>query len=79
MAIEEQANGPEYMSVKDVAAYTGLSEKFWNHLRSEGGGPLYVKLSPKAVRYRRSDVDRWMADRLRRSTFDDRPVMAEAA
>lgn len=65
---------PEYMSPEDVAEYTGLSTKFWATLRCKGGGPVYAKPSAKAVRYRRADVDAWMADRLRRSTFDDRAV-----
>lgn len=67
---------PEYLSVAELAAYTGLSAKFWNTLRSSGGGPLYVRVSAKAIRYRRADVDEWMQERVRRSTFDDRQVAA---
>jgi predicted DNA-binding transcriptional regulator AlpA len=59
----------EYMSVLDVATYTSLSAEFWNRLRSTGGGPPYIKL-PRMVRYRRVDIDAWMTERMRSSTFD---------
>jgi predicted DNA-binding transcriptional regulator AlpA len=76
MTVDQEASASEYISVQEVADYTGLSAKFWNNLRSNGGGPVYVKLSARAVRYRRADVDGWMAERIRRSTFDDRPVVS---
>ena len=66
----------EYLSAQDVSAYTGLSVDFWNRLRSQGGGPPYSKISAKAVRYRKADIDAWMEQRMRRSTFDGRPMAA---
>lgn len=66
----------EYMTTRDVADYTGLSQKFWAELRSKGDGPIYSKPSRKIVLYRRSDIDAWLASSLRRSTFDDRKVAA---
>lgn len=62
----------EYMNTKDVAAYTGLTADFWNRLRGAKGGPPYIRVSGRCVRYRRADIDAWMADRLRASTYDDR-------
>ena len=62
---------PEYMSVQDVAAYTSLTPDFWNKLRCDGGGPRYVKISARVIRYRRSDVDAWMEERMRLSTFQE--------
>ena len=76
MSALETAPAPEYLSVQEVSVYTGLSVDFWNRLRGQQGGCPYVKLSAKAVRYRKADVDAWMAQRLRRSTFDDRPPEA---
>ena len=58
----------EYMTVEDLAADFQTSTAFWNDLRSQGGGPVYLKLSGKAVRYRKSDVDKWLAERRRMST-----------
>lgn len=65
------ATEAEYMSVQDVAAYTSLTPDFWNKLRCEGGGPRYVKISARVVRYRRSEVDAWMEERMRLSTFQE--------
>lgn len=65
----------EYMRTEELAAYTGLSERFWHDLRWGGGGPPYVKPSKKIVLYRRTDVDAWMASKMRHSSFDDRPVV----
>lgn len=63
--------GDEYLTVENLASYTSLTRDFWNKLRCEGGGPRYVKISARVVRYRRSDVDAWMAERTRLSTFQE--------
>lgn len=68
----------EYISTKQLAAYTGLSEPYWANLRSQGGGPAYIKLA-KHVRYRRAEVDRWLAERERASTFAKNTPDAAAA
>lgn len=72
MKTQSAGDKPEFESVADLAARTGTSEKFWHNLRCSGGGPRYVKLSPTIVRYRRADVDEWLAARERESTFDGR-------
>jgi hypothetical protein len=53
------ASYPEYMPVKLAARYTGLSASHLNKLRSTGGGPVFCDFGPKAVRYRRADLDTW--------------------
>ncbi len=69
----------EVLSVQGAAAYAKVSVSFLNNLRSRGGGPAYSKLSAKIIRYRRADLDAWMLDRARSSTFDDRrPGAAQA-
>lgn len=75
MNTAEQDNPEEYWSVQQVADYTGTTQSLWDRLRWGGGGPPYIKMGKargSLVRYRRSDVDAWMASQLRRSTFDDR-------
>jgi predicted DNA-binding transcriptional regulator AlpA len=37
-----------------------------------GGGPLFIKLTAKAVRYRQSDLDAWIASKARESTREYR-------
>lgn len=58
----------KYLSTDQLATMTGLSKRYWADLRSTGGGPAYIKLA-KHVRYRRAEVDRWLAERERASTF----------
>ncbi len=47
--------------------YLSLSKFTLEKLRVAGGGPRYAKLGG-AVRYRRSDLDEWVAGNLVRST-----------
>lgn len=53
---------------------TGLSVATLEKLRVYGGGPAYLKLG-KAVRYRVSDLENWMAARVVQST-SERPKVA---
>lgn len=41
-----------------------------------GGGPRFVKISGRSIRYRRCDLNEWIEARLVRSTSD---VVGEAA
>ena len=43
-----------------VARFTSLSETYLRQMRVSGGGPRYLKLTAKAVRYRASDVLAWI-------------------
>jgi predicted DNA-binding transcriptional regulator AlpA len=38
--------------------------------RVQGRGPRFLQLSLRCIRYRRSDVEKWIAQRERRSTSD---------
>lgn len=59
----------EYLSVVDLAAYTGISASTWNKRRLTGDTPPFSKLG-KTVRYRRADVDAWMSARQIGSTAE---------
>jgi predicted DNA-binding transcriptional regulator AlpA len=52
----------DYMTTKEAAAYLKLSRQFLEgaRYRGDGSGPAYIKLE-RAVRYRRSELDAWMA------------------
>ncbi len=39
----------------------------WRH---RGGGPSYVRISARCIRYRRSDLNKWIEERVRTSTSD---------
>ena len=54
-----------------AAAYLGLSRPTLERLRVSGDGPPFAKLTagPQgAVLYRTSDLDKWVAGRIMRST-----------
>ena len=60
----------EAMDTAGVAAYTGLTKARIDKLRITGEGPVFIKIG-KLVRYRKVDVDRWLAEQSRSSTSDD--------
>jgi hypothetical protein len=54
----------EYLNTPQAATYVNYSEEFLEiaRHRADGSGPDYIKQS-RAVRYKRSDLDRWMESR----------------
>jgi hypothetical protein len=54
----------------EVAYLTGLSLRTLEAFRLRGGGPVFVVLGKRAVRYCRGDVIEWIAAGRRRSTSD---------
>jgi len=55
---------------KEAAGLLGFSVRTLQAWRVRGGGPQFVKVSARCVRYRQSDLDSWVEQRLRRSTSD---------
>jgi len=53
-----------------AARFLKLSPRTLQGYRYRGGGPHYVALSARCVRYRRIDLSRWAEARLRASTSD---------
>lgn len=52
---------PEYISPAGVAdMIPGMTEKHLAQLRHKGGGPIYLKPTPKIVLYRTKDVVDWI-------------------
>lgn len=67
----------ELLPSSHVARWLGVSDVWMARDRVRGGGIPYLKLGLKKqsiVRYRRSDVERYIAERTRRSTSDDGKV-----
>ena len=52
----------------EAGAQLGLSTGALAQLRYMGSGPCFIKLTAKAVRYRQSDLDAWIAGKARTST-----------
>ena len=56
------------LTPEDAGAQLGLSLGALAQLRYTGGGPRFIKLTARAVRYRQSDLDAWIAASARTST-----------
>lgn len=65
----ELVDRPVLLTTSDAAAYLGLACATLNKWRCHGGGPVFVKLG-RAVRYRRDDLNAFLAERAKRSTSD---------
>ncbi len=55
---------------KAAAAFLGVTARHMQAMRQRGGGPSYVSLSSRCLRYRRIDLKAWAEARLRTSTSD---------
>ena len=58
------------MRTREAAHYLSLSEHTLAKHRVNGKGPKFIKLGPKIVGYRLTDLDEWLAQRVRRSTAE---------
>jgi hypothetical protein len=52
----------------DAAGFLGYSMRALQNWRVRGGGPAYVKVSSRSIRYRRRDLINWAESRLRSNT-----------
>lgn len=73
MAATNDPKPDDALTDKEAARITGLSYRTLQKLRWKGGGPPFVHYSSRAVRYRRGDVEQWVAERVRQSTSDPGP------
>lgn len=62
----------QYLTVKEAAEYLRLSKPTLDKFRHFGGGPEYILVTARAVRYERATLDAWMAARRQTSCADYR-------
>lgn len=82
MTIEREVAKAEYpigyldqlVTEKEAARFLGYSVRALQNWRLRGGGPQYVKVSSRSVRYRRRDLHKWTDERIRRNTSEADPV-----
>ena len=60
------------MRTPEAATYVALSESTLSKMRLTGDGPPFVKVGPRAVAYRRRDLDEWLTSRVCLSTSEQR-------
>lgn len=54
----------------EAASLIGLTPRFLQVRRYRGGGPPFVRISHRCVRYRPEDLKAWAAEHLRTSTSE---------
>jgi predicted DNA-binding transcriptional regulator AlpA len=54
----------------EAAALLGFTQRALQAWRQRGQGPPFVRISSRAVRYRRKDLTRWAEGLIRNSTSD---------
>ena len=68
------AETPDYwhalIDEEPAAAFLGLKVRTVQAYRQRGGGPQFIRLSSRCVRYRRLDLRAWAEDRARRNTIE---------
>jgi predicted DNA-binding transcriptional regulator AlpA len=66
------ARDPDYLdrllNEKEAAGFLGYTIRALQNWRVVGGGPEFVKVSGRSVRYRRRDLIGWAQSRLVKST-----------
>ena len=55
---------------KVAGGHIGLTDRTMQKFRQQGGGPPYIVISSRCIRYRRRDLEVWANARLRSSTSD---------
>ena len=69
--------GKLLLTESEAARRLGFSPRFLQQRRYTGGGPRFVRISARAIRYRPEDLVEWAADRLRTSTSDPGAEVAQ--
>ena len=54
----------------EAAALLGLKKPTLEKWRVQGGGPVYLRVGKKAIRYRRSDIEAFKDASIRHNTID---------
>ena len=56
--------GDRLVSEADAAALLGIAQRTLQGWRRRGGGPQFLRLSRRSIRYRRDDLAAWIIARL---------------
>ena len=70
MTHDEDARGDLLLTQAQAARFLHIRPGSLANWRWRGEGPPFVRLSRRAIRYRRSDLDAWIRTRVRKSTSD---------
>lgn len=62
--LKTDTNQPTLVNEREAASILCYSVRALQNWRHRGGGPLFVKVSSRSIRYRRSDLTQWVEDRI---------------
>jgi len=62
--------GGELLRERDAAELLGVTPRFLQERRVDGRGPRFIRVSARAIRYRREDLDAWIRGRVHSSTAE---------
>ncbi len=62
-----------YYTTRKVADWLGYKEETLRQWRSNGIGPPFIRVLGKIVRYRASDVERWMDQQVQQTNGQKKP------
>jgi predicted DNA-binding transcriptional regulator AlpA len=63
---------PTLLDTPQAAAVLGFQPSTMEALRHRGGGPPFVRISSRAVRYSVAELKRWLEERTATSTAEER-------
>jgi excisionase family DNA binding protein len=66
----------DYLTVKEAADYLRVSKGTLDKFRHFGGGPAFIRVTTRTIRYERAALDAWMAERRQTACAD---YMGDAA
>jgi predicted DNA-binding transcriptional regulator AlpA len=68
------ARDPDYLdrliNENEAATFIGYTIRALQGWRVKGGGPMFVRVSGRSIRYRRRDLIQWAEERLKRTTSE---------
>jgi len=68
--ITNQDDMTRLINEKAAAAFLGYSVRALQNWRYRGGGPKFVKISQRSVRYRRKELIQWAEENIVSSTAE---------
>ncbi len=71
---ENLSRDPDYLdrlcNENEAAIFIGYTIRALQGWRVKGGGPKFVRVSSRSIRYRRRDLIEWAEERLKRTTSE---------
>ena len=71
MTNETLRDHPESLFTEPQAArFLNFTPRCLQAWRQRGGGPKFIRISSRAIRYRKSDLDDWIDEKIKSSTSE---------